>query len=76
VKAALDGCKTRQIFWMKTRAGWKERSAIELGGLNGAPIAHQVASDIDLSKLNREELKALKALRLKASGSSVGDSAA
>ena len=28
------------IFWLKCRAGWKEKAAIELTGEDGAPVAH------------------------------------
>ena len=29
---------TAAIFWLKTRAGWKETAAVELSGKNGAPF--------------------------------------
>ena len=29
---------TAAIFWMKTRAGWKETAAVELSGKDGAPF--------------------------------------
>src|SRR6478609_2176716 len=29
---------TAAIFWLKTRAGWKETAVHELSGRNGAPI--------------------------------------
>jgi hypothetical protein len=29
---------TAAIFWLKTRAGWKETSVHEIGGRNGGPI--------------------------------------
>tara|TARA_R110000744_G_scaffold26315_1_gene64873 strand:- start:1173 stop:1511 length:339 start_codon:yes stop_codon:yes gene_type:complete len=36
--AAKTGNTTAQIFWLKTRAGWKETSALELSGTNGGAI--------------------------------------
>lgn len=30
---------TAQIFWLKTRAGWKETSAHEISGADGSPVA-------------------------------------
>jgi hypothetical protein len=67
-KALGDGPQsvTAAIFWMKTRAGWKETSvsevtgAIEHTGAAGGPI--QVEQPIDLSELNREERAQLRAM--------------
>jgi len=33
---------TAAIFWLKTRAGWKETSVHEVGGKEGQPIAVEV----------------------------------
>lgn len=38
VKAAKEGCATRQIFYLKTQAGWKETTAHEHTGKDGNPI--------------------------------------
>lgn len=35
---AKGGDTTAMIFWMKTRAGWRETSAVELSGQGGGPI--------------------------------------
>lgn len=35
-KKATGGNVTAQIFWLKTRAGWKE--TVQVAGVNGAPI--------------------------------------
>ncbi len=33
---------TAAIFWLKTRAGWKETSVHELGGRDGRPLQVEV----------------------------------
>lgn len=40
-KATGDGREsvTAGIFWLKTRAGWKETTAHELAGKDGGPVA-------------------------------------
>lgn len=35
---AKDGNTTAAIFWLKTRAGWKETSGLELTGNSGGAI--------------------------------------
>lgn len=30
LEACMDGCATRQIFYLKTQAGWREREALEI----------------------------------------------
>jgi len=35
---AISGNTTAMIFWLKCRAGWKDRQAHEVTGLDGAPI--------------------------------------
>jgi hypothetical protein len=35
---AVNGNTSAGIFWMKTRAGWKETNALELSGANGGAI--------------------------------------
>lgn len=37
--AAMDGNTTAQIFWLKARAGWSDRSQVELSGPEGTPLA-------------------------------------
>jgi hypothetical protein len=34
----ITGCGVAAIFWLKTRAGWKETSTRELAGHGGDPI--------------------------------------
>jgi hypothetical protein len=35
---AKAGNTTAMIFWLKTRAGWKEKQVVEHSGLDGEPI--------------------------------------
>lgn len=35
---AQQGNMTAAIFWLKTRAGWKETQVNEFGGIDGKPI--------------------------------------
>jgi len=37
-KQATDGNVTAQIFWLKTRARWKEQQSVELTGKDGGPV--------------------------------------
>lgn len=37
-KQALDGHVAAQIFWLKARAGWREKQEVELTGSNGEPL--------------------------------------
>jgi hypothetical protein len=30
------------IFWMKARAGWREKTQLELAGADGGPLRHQI----------------------------------
>ena len=41
---------TAAIFWLKTRAGWKETTAHEIGGRDGEPIEVVDASPRDLAR--------------------------
>jgi hypothetical protein len=36
--AAKSGNTSAQMFWLKTRAGWKETNALELSGSDGGAI--------------------------------------
>jgi len=62
-KAALGGCKTRQIFWMRTRAGWAART--EISGPGGGPIPTSQHPAIDPSKLTKDELRQMERLAAK-----------
>jgi hypothetical protein len=33
------------IFWMKARAGWREKSQVELSGPDGDPMRHMIVED-------------------------------
>ena len=52
---------TAAIFWLKTRAGWKETTAHEIGGRGGEPIEVVDASPRELA---RTVLSVLRAARL------------
>ena len=54
------GDVTAQIFFLKTRAKWREVQRHEVAGLDGEPIAH-VHDTKDLDKLSPKELAALYA---------------
>jgi predicted ArsR family transcriptional regulator len=47
-QSARDGNTSAQMFWLKTRAGWKETNALELSGADGGAI--QVITGIDDSE--------------------------
>ena len=34
------------IFWMKARAGWREKQQVELSGPDGGPIQHETIEDL------------------------------
>ena len=44
---AKDGNTSAAIFWLKTRAGWKETQAHEISGADGAPMVMKVITGID-----------------------------
>jgi DNA-binding XRE family transcriptional regulator len=45
---AKGGDTTAMIFWMKTRAGWKEPQRIEMTGADGGPILTETTVPDDL----------------------------
>ena len=51
-KATSEGpqCVTAAIFWLKTRAGWKETSVHELSGRDGNPIETVERSPRDMAR--------------------------
>jgi hypothetical protein len=51
-KATSEGPQsvTAAIFWLKTRAGWKESIAHEVSGADGAPIEVREHSNRDLAR--------------------------
>ena len=48
VGAAKSGNTSAQMFWLKTRAGWKETNALEVSGADGGAITV-------ISKINVED---------------------
>ena len=64
--AAKEGNVTACIFWLKTRAGWRETQNVELSGPEKGPVA--VKNSPDLSRLSDEELMQLDGLLEKAEG--------
>jgi len=56
---AKSGDTASMIFWLKTRAGWRETSRHELTGADGGPIRSEQA--VDLSKLSPAALAELDA---------------
>lgn len=54
-KQATEGNVTAQIFWLKTRARWKESpQSIELSGKNGAPIQNANLSKDEFREIAKE----------------------
>ena len=58
---ASGGDTTAMIFWLKTRARWKEPARVEVTGADGGPVKTQ-AAHADLSGLSDEDLALLAAL--------------
>ena len=56
IQKAMAGCKTREIFVLKTQGGWKETNINEHTGPDGGPL-HNVNVNAELSG---EEYKAAK----------------
>ncbi len=54
------GDVTAQIFFLKTRAKWREVQRHEVGGIDGEPISHAIDNK-NLDKLSPKELAALYA---------------
>ena len=61
---AKDGDRTACIFWLKTRAGWRETSRMELANADNETF--RVSGDYDLSKLSKEELIKLREILITA----------
>lgn len=62
--AAKEGNVSACIFWLKTRAGWRETQSVELSGPDKGPVA--VKNAPDLSRLSEEELRQLDGILEKA----------
>lgn len=56
-KNAISGNVTAQIFWMKTRAGWKETDKLEVSGTDGAPLVSSTVSVEEYLKARKEILE-------------------
>lgn len=52
-KQAIDGNVSAAIFWLKVRAGWSEKSSLEISGPGGGPMEVADASAKLLDVLNR-----------------------
>jgi hypothetical protein len=61
-EAAKRGEQWACTLWAARRMGWKETTATELSGPNGAPIE----SRIDVSKLSKAQLEALATIPIPA----------
>lgn len=62
-KQATEGNVAAAIFWMKARAGWREKQEVELTGPGGGPI-----QTLDASKLSDAALKELLSARAATDG--------
>lgn len=62
-KQATEGNVAAAIFWMKARAGWREKQEVELTGPGGGPI-----QTLDTSKLSDAALKELLSARAATDG--------
>lgn len=62
-----SGCVPAAIFWMKTRAGWREKDRVELTGADGGPIQFE-AKTVDVDDLDEEQLDALEMALLSVKG--------
>lgn len=61
-----SGAVTAAIFWMKTRARWRETNHHELTGKDGGPIQTEAKMTIDASELTVEQREALRVAALAA----------
>lgn len=55
-KKAMDGDTASLIFWMKSRAGWKERHVFEHTGADGGAIITKDMNVEEAARLYREKL--------------------
>ena len=55
VKGDGSAATSAAIFWLRTRAGWREKDVHEITGPNGGPIQM-----VDMSRLSDEQLAALQ----------------
>jgi len=59
---------TAAIFWMKTRAGWREVNRNEITGASGGAIQVEQTQKIDARSLDPEQREVLKQVLLAAKG--------
>ena len=57
-KQATEGNVSAAIFWLKARAGWREKQEVELSGPGGGPI-----TTLDAGKLSDAALQELLSVR-------------
>lgn len=57
-KQATEGNVAAAIFWLKARAGWREKQEVELTGPGGGPI-----QTLDTSRLSDAALQELLSVR-------------
>lgn len=51
---------TAAIFWLKTRAGWKEPKQVEITGKDGDAVAMNVTTTINVDQMSARALDALE----------------
>jgi hypothetical protein len=56
-KKATGGNVTAQLFWLKTRAGWKETQNLEVTGKNGGAI--ETTQKVNVADMTPAQIKAL-----------------
>ena len=61
-----QGAVTAAIFWMKTRAGWREVSRSEVSGPDGGAVKVESSSTIDIKSLGADQREVLKQILLSA----------
>jgi hypothetical protein len=62
------GAVAAAIFWMKTRARWRETNHTEISGPDGAAISVHQTTTLDASTLTPEQRDALRAVLLATKG--------
>jgi len=66
-KATIGNDTTAMIFWLKTRARWRETNHLTLSSPSGGPVQLQPVQ-ADLGRLSNDELQQMEALLAKAGG--------
>ena len=68
VKGEGSAATSAAIFWLKARAGWREKDVHEITGPKGGPV--QI---VDVSRLSDAQLAALEPILVRLATRSVGD---